>query len=163
MYWHMLYWMHLCRTVWEFSSFTAPHLSLAIFKSCGDRDCSHSCLENDLACVACWDCSTIWFLVSLPGSLGDGDCSQVWFRFGSDFLGFWYALVLSYPFVCSIRWEPAHTLSLDWFFISLSMVSSSFVKVGVSEYVIVLISPSTALWHVFIFTDTSFTLIHHYW
>ena len=34
--------------------------------------------------------------------------------------------------------------------------------VHVSEYVIVLISPSTALFHVFIITDTSFTLIHHY-
>jgi len=39
--------------------------------------------------------------------------AKLWFRFGSDFLDFWYALVLSYPFMCSIRWESAHTLSLD--------------------------------------------------
>ena len=45
--------------------------------------------------------------------------AKLWFRSGSDFLGFGYALVHSYPFVCSIRWEPAHTHSLGFIFSSV--------------------------------------------
>ncbi|KAJ7809499.1 hypothetical protein B0H14DRAFT_1500034 [Mycena olivaceomarginata] len=48
------------------------------------------------------------FSPPLFGLLGDGDCSPLCLEQGVLWFGFWYALVLSCPFACFIRWESSH-------------------------------------------------------